>query len=312
MLCTKSIFTLLCEMTRAPLALGGALLVLSSACGPLESSQDAPPDTVQQSRASDAMLNGNLISGEEHSATIFLIAFDPDADLRKPNRVSVCSGVRIRPDVILTAAHCFTRPYAQGMTRFIVTSAPAPLNPALAHETANRWSAVVDIALPESYKGGGIVTLAQADIAMGFLSTANFDDDMVEPAMYDGLDELHSGERLFSVAYGTDEQTWFANRGAGTKRTGHFFTQIVTPTHLTVKSADATACVGDSGAPLFSHDDPSIVVGILSQGHGNLLGFCKNPSMYTRVQAFEPWIKDELDARCKLGLRSEAVCAARP
>ena len=58
------------------------------------------------------------------------------------------------------------------------------------------------------------------------------------------------------------------------------------------------SCTGDSGGPLVYKkfpDDPWYQTGIVSFGFGDKCGSTEYPGVYTKVDAYLPWIRENLE-----------------
>merc|ERR1711915_433118 len=155
----------------------------------------------------------------------------------------------------------------------------------------------------------------------GFCSRDCFLDDEANPAAYvlrkvRGVDILEHEmcQNFLNSSIGVDVevmphilcigyveqfkyQHWIKENGKyklSKKKTEHMH-EFLAGSGIYIRSAGT--CKGDSGGPVFSQDDESgdyVILGAVSGGRGRLgnCGGMNNPTHYTRVKHFTPWIKE--------------------
>ena len=166
---------------------------------------------------------------------------------RLANGASFCSGVVIAPDVILTAAHC-VRDIANSVAHFR-DGAGQPV-----------MRALVAIAIHPEYRANAIVTRQRSiDLALARLTTPL--PDSFEPAPLSDKAAVATGDRFRVAGFGLTRERVGSSGGAfrwATLAARAPLSKIL----LWAEGADGQAlgaCTGDSGGPIFSDTDASVV-----------------------------------------------------
>lgn len=184
-----------------------------------------------------------------------------------------CTGTVVAPRKVLTAGHCI-----QGQSPFDLSFAFGPSDGQVEH-----WIQVTDAVAHPDYDDQALTN----DIAVLTLA----EDAPVAPVdMNPSMDASWIGQTVTLVGYGVTDGT--AQQGIGTKREVSVVIDDVQPTTLGYTTTNGeTACNGDSGGPAYATANGGLVVaGVTSYGDLE----CQQYGVYTRVDAFLPWIEGEL------------------
>jgi len=216
-------------------------------------------------------VTGNAPPATGWAARPIVMIVDPRGDL--------CTGTAIAADLVLTAAHCVTRktvyevkPYQTGQTIKVASVAMHPRF-SMAAYSASR---------------------ATADVAL--LKLASPLPDIVAPASLAQSRRVAAGEALTIAGFGVTRA--FSDAGLGIPRMAKL-TVTGKPGSLQIRLIDANArdqriglggCTGDSGAPAFDGDTPS-VIGVVSwsTAPGNETG-CGGLTGVTPLIGYRDWI----------------------
>ncbi len=228
-------------------------------CGP----GDFPSDLNQREQA---IINGTVENGYPGVGALII-------DLGGGN-VSMCSGVAVANDWILTAAHCVADAQPSGA---MFTNDP-DINSAVNFYNAR------ELYPHESYVPPDGVNPAQNNIALveliGFQSTVHpYNTD--SQAVVGGLD-------LTWVGYGVNA---YPSSGGGIKRRGNGQIDSVNWAEYYYLYGGSLPCFGDSGGPAFAQiGGEQKVVGIMTYSDEG----CDEMGADTRVDAYQDWIADKL------------------
>ncbi|HXF90192.1 MAG TPA: S1 family peptidase [Xanthobacteraceae bacterium] len=201
------------------------------------------------------------------------------------DRVTLCTGIVLARDVVLTAAHCVA---PAGAYRVLPGRGANPVAIArIAHHP--RYD-------PRHYASGRVT----ADVAL--LKLANVLPARNKPALLDdGAAAVAAGERLLIAGYGVavagrDESAGAARAAAllVTGRPGNLQIRLVDPA-TRGERAGLGACIGDSGGPAFREGGaPLRVIGVVSwsTGPGEAAG-CGGMTGVTPLVLYRPWIVEQ-------------------
>ena len=199
----------------------------------------------------------------------------------------LCTGTALAPDLVLTAAHCVTRPVRYAV-RAYQTGDDIPVHDIARHPRFN----FADYARSR----------ATADVAL--IKLASPLPDIVVPAALAAARRVQPGETLTIAGFGVTLAG--TARGLGEPRSAKL-TVTGKPGSLQIRLYDAAtrnaraglgACTGDSGGPAFDGDGP-LVIGVVSwttapgdeEGCGGLTGL-------TPLLLYRAWI---VETAAKLG-----------
>lgn len=190
----------------------------------------------------------------------------------------LCSGAMLNPTVVVTAAHCFYSPNGETGTSYIFTSPGTPLDAAIDPR-------IIQPKIIKTYSDSQFTALDTNnfnDIIFLQLDKPVLSKTYLKFATLEELEQLTSTSPIFGYGYGQVFET-----GAGYSIYPRKYqlqwtpidTQTVRTSTITLGSAVATPCKGDSGGPIVATlpTGRQVLVGALS-GANNVQGGCGNKS----------------------------------
>ena len=187
--------------------------------------------------------------------------------MRAVVRVGRCSGVLVRPNLVLTSAHCIENTIAE-------------------IRVLGQVHRVTGCEKDPGYKP----LEPQHDLGLCRLAVAT--SMSVDVSVDRGSSELTIGDAVVLAGYG--QSSAFVHDTEASLRVVD--TSIVRTAHGTIQvgTVDHTACMGDSGGPVFIERAGAAlsVVGII---HGPVGAICASPAEVTPLGA-QTWLADKLNA----------------
>ncbi len=257
---------------------------------------------VQQASDADSSIIGGVESNEEYQKKngivgIFMILKDNEGN----QGGAICTGSLIRPNVVLTAAHCLKAPEGStlvGAFTFFGLSLEDVMKEIQAKNTTHVRS-IKTVLIHESYKMSEAVNHDIALIALkenapqGF-QVAELATEEVGKAMTagSGLTLAGFGVSKYEVK-GEGELREIVSEGSGKLRQTDGIKLLETDSTGQEMALDQSkgsgACHGDSGGPAYFTDSTTkkrYLVGITSRGEEP----CTKLVIYTRTLGYKTWI----------------------
>jgi len=194
-----------------------------------------------------------------------------------------CTGTLIRPNWVLTAAHCLEDEQASNVRFYIGQNANNP--------NMDSFYRALELKVHEQYNP----QFLENDIALVRLQTDVTGVDLIDYNVANLAP--HEGEEAFYIGYGAVEG--INESGSGVKRSTSFPISQVYAEQFESEYNGHGTCFGDSGGPaLLTIGGALKVIGVTSAGaacNGANCDPCKTATTSTRVDAFAAWIADKLD-----------------
>ncbi len=255
-----------------------ALTLILVGCGPSYSTSE--PSNFESSDTQNIFGGEQISASEELGKTVVAVVSDS---------TSLCTGVLIRRDAVLTAAHCLPQKISNIKIIFGTTvSKTAPFR------RARRM-----VVHPHAKATG---TTGWNDLAIIFLQdVAPIETKGVKMAQFplrlqDGDSVQSFGFGISRVSPGVEDN----ERGAGVLRRVQLLVQnparSKTEFSLSQGFNEGGVCQGDSGGPVFREksDGDFELIGIVSRASGIFRFSCIIDSVVTRVDTYAVWIQKTL------------------
>ncbi len=279
------------------------LLLALTALGIFASCAPANKSSLASDASKQSKIIGGVVSTEEfqkQNGIVGLIMVFTDENGNQNG--ALCTGSMIKPNIVLTAAHCLELPPKSKLNAAIVffsTDFHAVMKEIGAGDKTHA-RAIVKVQRNEQYLKGkgsdndvGLIRFA-GDVPAGF-QVANMPTAQVAAA-------LHAGATVTLSGYGVDKYVMGTNGTTKTSEpigTGDGILRQVSGIKLLALSQDqnemqfdqstgAGACHGDSGGPAYLVDSnkKAYLVGVTSRGEG----LCNQSSVYSSVFGYSKWI----------------------
>lgn len=284
--------------TIPSVALASLLLVSLGGC---VTAPDA--DSTQQQQS--PIIGGDVVTLAAYGTTGVVVALRDGGGVPSV----LCTGTLVAPNIVLTAAHCVSLADTSGLA---FTLANSPLQepdlmaivrgatyPAFSIDPADAGSPLHDI---------GVFVLATADT------------DIAPEPLPGSTDAMAIGALLTLIGYGPTE----VGGEGGVKSVGNSEVTAVSPYEFVAGGRGGPqACFGDSGGPAYiTTASGREFVGVASRAALAGDTTCSSGSVYTRIDAYLPWIRSVIEqyadhsARsgsggCEISAHSSDACRSR-
>lgn len=265
----------------------------------------------------EAVIHGRPASAAELYGTVAIPFGGLDGG---PDGTSMCTGTLIRPNVVLSAAHCFFAHDENDEP----TGTLAPLDElevvagarSVFEATAEQRYRVIDVRVAPGYDHVGFWNAAGdlgpvwSDLALAITDRPVTQVAVIPLLAADELQRFTAGSRVTVSGYGATRFVDDEALGLGALMLAELSVEGFSTTELSASApSGADTCSGDSGGPAyFFVDDAPRVAAVTSRGspEGGLL--CGDGGFYTLPHAFEAWILDEVGPPSAQG----GGCSVRP
>jgi secreted trypsin-like serine protease len=233
------------------------------------------------------IFGGELISADDDLGKSVVAVISDSSNL--------CTGVLIRRDAVLTAAHCFPQKISNISN---ISNIKIIFGPTISKAAPYRRVRRV-VQHPQAKTSGAV---GWNDLAIVFLrEPAPMDAKSTTVAQ--GPLRLQEGDSVQSFGYGISRVSpgvEDSERGAGVLRGIHLLVQnparSKTEFSLGQGFSEGGVCQGDSGGPVFREkpDGGVELIGIISRASGIFRFSCIIDSIVTRVDTYAVWIQKTL------------------